>query len=130
MLGILLHMDPLIQKRLQILQQMEKITRMERGSLQVESRPSKRHSDCPCGPYYKHQVWEDGHNLTRRVPKEKANALAQAIDGRQQFEKLAEQFVDTTVAMTRAQSSADSKKNATTSRSLFRRKSQGTSSAS
>ena len=101
---------------------MEIITEMERGSLQAECRPSRRHCDCDCGPYYKHQVWENGQNRTRRVRKEEADALAQAIEGRQQFEKLAGQFVDTTVAMTRAQSSSASKKNATTSKPQFRKK--------
>jgi hypothetical protein len=122
-------MDSLAQKRQQILQQMEQIQRMEYGSLQAETRPSKRHSNCPCGPYYKHQIWEKGQNLTRRIPEEKASALAQAIEGRQQFEKLADQFIDTTVAMTRVQCS-DSKKNATTSKPPPKKKRPGTSSDS
>lgn len=95
---------------------------MERGSLQAECRPSKRHRDGNCGPCYKHQVWENGQNRTRRIPKEDADALAQAIEGRREFEKLAAQFVDTTVAMTRAQSSAASKKNPTTSKPPLRKK--------
>ena len=36
-------MNPLIHKRQQILQQMEQIQHMERGSLQAETRPSLRH---------------------------------------------------------------------------------------
>jgi hypothetical protein len=61
-------------------------------------------------PDHKHQVWEKGENLTRRVPADEVEALALAIDGRKQFEKLAEEFIDTTVAMTRAESSPESKK--------------------
>lgn len=123
-------MNALAQKRQQILQQMELIQRMAHGSLQSESRPSKRDSGQECGPYYKHQVWKEGQNVTRRVSAASAGALAQAIEGRKRFEKLAEQFIDTTVAMTGAESSPESKKNATTSRRPSKRKRLGTSNSS
>src|SRR5215203_961119 len=96
-------MNSFAHKRAQILQQMEQIQTMERGSLQEERRPSKQDPDLPNGPYFKHQVWEDGKNQTRRVPREEAGLLAQGIQGRKQFERLAEQFVSATVAMTRAE---------------------------
>jgi len=95
---------------------MEQIQRRERGSLQAEKRPSVRHPQEGRGPYYKHQVWENGQNLTRRVPAEKAQTLAQAIEGRQQFERLAEAFIDATVLLTRAEPSPEAKKNATSSK--------------
>jgi hypothetical protein len=123
-------MNPLAHKRQQILQQMEQIQRMERGSLQAEKRPSLRHPDQDRGPYFKHQVWENGQNLTRRVPPDHAGALAQAIEGRKEFEKLAEQFIDATVVMTRADASPASKKNATKSRRPSKRKPPATSSNS
>lgn len=123
-------MDPLMQKRQQILQQMEQIRRMERGSIQEESRPSKRHCECDCGPYYKHQVWENGHNKTRRVPKDLAQDLSEAIAGRQQFERLADDFIDTTIAMTRAQTSPDSKKNCSTSKPRSKKRLPDTSNNS
>jgi outer membrane translocation and assembly module TamA len=116
-------MNDFAHKRTQILQQMEQIQTMERGSLQEERRPSKENPKFSNGPYFKHQVWENGQNQTRRVPQEKARALAQAIQGRKEFEALAQQFVKTTVAMTRAQQERpDSKKNATNSRRLSTRK--------
>ncbi len=103
-------MNLLFHQREQILQQMEQIKRMERGSLQAEKRPSVRHPDEGRGPYYKHQVWENGQNLTRRVPPEQADTLAQAIDGRKEFERLASAFVDATVLLTRAEASPGVKK--------------------
>ena len=103
-------MNSLVHKRKQILQQMEQIERMEYGSLQQESRASKRTPGQNLQPYFKHQVWEDGRNASRRVPTEQAAALNEAIEGRKQFEELASQYVETTVAMTRAESSPDSKK--------------------
>lgn len=112
----------LIHTRKQILQQMEQIHRMERGSLQAEKRPSVRSPAEGRGPYYKHQVWEGGQNMTKRVPAEKAEALTQAIEGRKQFERLAEAFIDATVILTRAENSSDAKKNATSSRPRSRTK--------
>src|SRR5207247_6891275 len=103
-------MNPLLHKRQQILQQMDQIKRMEHGSLQAETRPSARHPNQGRGLYFKHQVWENGQNLTRRIPADKADTLAQAIEGRKEFEKLAEQFIDATVVLTRADSSSASKK--------------------
>jgi hypothetical protein len=123
-------MNPLIHKRQQILRQMELIRCMEHGSLQAEKRPSIRHPDQGRGPYYKHQVWENGQNLTRRVPVEEADALAQAIQGRKEFERLAEAFIDATVLLTRADSSPDAKKNAMSSKVRSRTKPPATSSGS
>ena len=108
-------MKSLAHKRKQILQQMEQIERMEYGSLQEESRPSKRSPGQNQGPYFKHQVWDNGRNASRRVPTEEAAALDKAIEGRKQFEELASQYVETTVAMTRSKSSPDSKKKLTSS---------------
>jgi hypothetical protein len=123
-------MNPFTHKRQQILQQMEQIDRMERGSLQAETRPSQRQPDHERGPYFKHQVWEDGQNKTRRIPPNQADALAQAINGRKEFEKLAEQFVDATVAMTRVDPSSDAKKNATKSKRPLKRKPSAISNGS
>jgi hypothetical protein len=117
-------------KRQQILQQMEQIDCMEQGSLQSETRPSARDSNQTQGPYFKHQIWEQGRNATRRIPAQKAPALAKAIEGRKEFEKLAGQFVEATVAMTRAGTSADSKKNGTKSRTRSNRRRPDTSSNS
>jgi hypothetical protein len=103
-------MNRAAHKRQQILQQMEQIQTMELGSLQEETRPSKTNPGQSAGPYFKHQVWDKGKNLTRRVPPEKAEALAQAIEGRKQFEQLAGQFIQTTVAMTREASPGSKKK--------------------
>jgi hypothetical protein len=115
-------MNPLAHKRQQILQQMEQIQSMELGSLQSETRPSKRPPHRPCGPYFKHQVWENGRNLTRRISADKAQEMAQAIENRVRFEKLADQFIEVTVSMTRAQNGSGSKKNATISRPPSKRK--------
>lgn len=123
-------MNSLAHRRQQILQQMEQIQRMEHGSLRGDTRPSLRHPGQDRGPYFKHQVWENGQNVTRSVPADKADALAEAIAGRKEFEQLAEQFIEATVRMTRADSSPASKKNATKSRRLSKERPPVTSSSS
>ena len=123
-------MNALAHKREQILQQMEQIERMELGSLQSETRLSKRDPSQEHGPYFKHQVWENGENLTRRIPADQADALAEAIAGRKQFEELAVEYISTTVAMTRAETSGRSKKNETKSRRLSKRKPRDISKSS
>ena len=97
------------QKRHQLLQQMAQLNTMEYGSLKAEYRPAEAgQSAAPLGPYFKHQVWQEGHNLSRRVPTEQAPALAEAIANRQTFEKLALDYVGLTVEHTRQ---GDAKKN-------------------
>ena len=62
---------------------------MTGGSIKAETRPSQRNPDQPRGPYFKHQVWEDRQNKTRRIPTDQADALTRAIEGRKKFEHLA-----------------------------------------
>ena len=105
------------QKRHQLLQQMAQLDTMEYGSLKAEYRLAEPgQSSEPLGPYFQHQVWQRGRNLSRRVPTEQAPALANAIDNRHTFEKLASDYVGLTVEHTRQ---GDAKKN---SKSKFRLK--------
>lgn len=90
--------DLLTQRNL-ILQQMAALSTMELGSLKSEFR--KGASGQPVGPYFKHQVWENGANVTRRIPADQAQALETAIANRQLFQDLAAQFVEVTVRLTR-----------------------------
>ncbi len=94
-------MSEFIEQRQVILQKMAQIEQMEYGSLKAEFRPGADpgHS---LGPYYKHQVWQNGKNRSERVAGPRAEQLRQAVDGRQQFEQLAQQCIDLTVQHTRA----------------------------
>ena len=53
------------------------------------------------GPYFKHQVWREGANVTQRIAPEDAPAFEDAIANRQKFEALATDFIELTVAHTR-----------------------------
>jgi hypothetical protein len=108
------------QKRHHLLQQMAQLDTMEYGSLKAEYRPTDGSQPAqPLGPYFKHQVWHGGHNLSRRVPAEQAPALANAIANRQTFERLASDYIGLTVEHTRQ---GDAKKNSTSKLRLKRKK--------
>ena len=86
-------------QRTALLEQMAALKTMENGSLKSEFRVQP--SGIKAGPYFKHQVWRDGANVSQRIAAEDAPALAEAIANRQQFESLSARFVELTVAHTR-----------------------------
>lgn len=97
------------QRRQQILEEMNAITRMERGKLCTQSRG-------PGAPaFHKLQCWHEGKNHTRYVPAQEVAALQEALAGHGQFQRLAQEFADLTIAMTR-QERAEFKKNSKRSR--------------
>lgn len=98
------------QRREQILQEMNALTRMERGKLCHQSRgPGTT-------PFYKLQCWQQGQNHTRYVPAGEVPALQEALANHHRFQELAEEFVTCTVAQTRQEAAADCKKNSRRSR--------------
>jgi len=92
---------------------MRQIEEMERGALAEEYRVrTVAGVETKAGPYFKHQEWQEGRNRSRRVSPEEAATLRTGIAGRQRFEELAAEFVDLTVAATRAEATTpESKKN-------------------
>lgn len=99
------------KRRRQILKKMAQIDRMEKGRLTEEYR--ERHKDgdmVRLGPYYKHQRWEDGHNVSRRIPTGKVEPLRNAVNGYHEFEELAKEYADITISMTRQASTDGAKK--------------------
>ena len=59
-------MKNLLTRREQLLQQMAQCDTMEYGSLKAERRPVV--GGGLSRPYFKHQVWEGGRNLSQRIP--------------------------------------------------------------
>ena len=99
------------KRRRQILKEMAQIDRMEKGRLTEEYR--ERHEDgerVRLGPYYKHQRWEDGHNVSRRVATGEVAQLRRAVDGYHEFEKLSKEYTEITIGMTRQTSTGAAKK--------------------
>lgn len=79
------------KKMKQLLERMTEIERMERGKL------------CQMGgrPHYNHQTWRDGKNVVRYVSKDKVAELGKDIAGYQLFTKLAEQYADEVIRLSR-----------------------------
>ena len=73
------------------MERMASIERMERGKL------------CQMGgrPHYNHQTWRDGRNEVRYVPKDEVAQLNKDIAGYQLFAKLAEQYADEVICISR-----------------------------
>ena len=94
--------EKIARQRGELLREMARIERMEVGSLAEEYREVEGES-VRKGPYYKHQAWVDGRNRSRRVPANEAEALKEAVEGRQHFENLCARFLELTVAATRGE---------------------------
>jgi len=86
-----------------LLQQIAQIQHMERGKLCVIRQG-------PQGPYYNHQTWENGRNVSRYVPQDQVAPLQQAIAGYAQFQNLVEQYIQLMVDKTRAELTSGAKK--------------------
>lgn len=102
-------MTPL-QRRQEILQEINTITRMERGKLCTQSLGPG------ANPFHKLQCWHQGKNHTRYVPADEVPALQEALAQHQRFQVLAEEFVELTVTMTRAERATQAKKNSARSK--------------
>ncbi len=79
------------KKMKRLLERMEAVERMERGKL------------CQMGgrPHYNHQTWRGGRNEVRYVPKDELSELKKDIAGYQLFIKLAEQYADEVIRISR-----------------------------
>ena len=93
------------QRREQILESMNSLTRMERGKLCQQSRGPGT------APFHKLQCWHQGKNHTRYVPADEVPTLQEALAGHQRFQALAEEFVELTVTQTRQEAAAADRKN-------------------
>ena len=79
------------------------IQRLDRGTVSVLRQG-------PQGPYYNHQCYENGRNVSRYVPPEQVSDLKAAIDGYRQVQELMAQYVQLMVDKTRAERAVGAKK--------------------
>jgi hypothetical protein len=86
-----------------ILQELAQIQRLDRGTVSVLRQG-------PEGPYYNHQCYENGRNVSRYVPSEQVPDLKEAIANFHRFEQLMKQYVQLLVSQTRAERETGSKK--------------------
>ncbi len=110
--------------RRSLLDQIAAISTMQPGTLAEEwrERPDPEGGGVlRLGPYYKHQVWKDGRNVSRRVPADEAVLLREDIDNATLFEQLTDELARLNIehtfalrsALTLDAESGGSKKNST-----------------
>lgn len=114
--------DPIRQS---LMDQIAAIHTMLPGTLAEEYRPSPASSGKNAkklGPYFKHQCWRDGRNVSRRVPTHEATQLREDIDNAIRFNQLTAQLaqlnIERTLALRAAETSSasaapEAKKNST-----------------
>ena len=100
-------------RREQILQQIQAIDRLRRGSLSRQFFKERRAgSKTPQGPYYVLQGYVQGQKFSQRVPAEQAPQIEPLVANYKRFEELAEEFVTVTDQLTRlSQAAPEAKKN-------------------
>jgi hypothetical protein len=86
-----------------LLNDIAQIQRLDRGTVSVLRQG-------PQGPYYNHQCYEKGRNVSRYVPPEQVPELQAAIDGCRQVQELMAQYMQLLVEKTRAERAAGAKK--------------------
>jgi hypothetical protein len=80
-----------INPRQPLLDQLAELATMERGTLAEEyrERPAPEGGGTVrLGPYYKHQCWENGRNMSRRVPAAEVDALREDLQNAQRFDQI------------------------------------------
>src|SRR5712672_2060546 len=90
-------LSQLEQRREQILQQIQAIDRLRRGSLsrQFFKKPQAG-AKARQGPYYVLQGYVQGQKFSHRVPAEQALQMEPLVANYKRFEELAEEFVTVT----------------------------------
>lgn len=86
-----------------LLQQIAQIQRMDYGTVSVIRQG-------PHGPYYNHQCYEKGRNVSRYVPAEQVPQLQEALEGYRRFQELVKQYVQLQVERTRSERQSGVKK--------------------
>jgi hypothetical protein len=109
----------LLQQREAVLQHMQAIDRLRRGTLSQQFfKASSPKATAPHGPYYVLQGFFHGKKFSRRIPPDHAAQVQQDVDNYRRFQTLAEEFVTVSEQITCLQAQPqDSKKNSSRRRS-------------
>ena len=101
------------KRREQILQQIQAIDRLRRGSLSRQFfKKSGANPKAQQGPYFVLQGYIQGQKFSERVPAEQAQQIEPLVANYKRFEELAEEFVSVTDQITRlSQDAPEAKKN-------------------
>ena len=112
------NLEALRQKQPALLQQMQAIDRLRRGSLSRQFFKSPGPAAARRGPYYVLQGFCRGQKFSERVPPDQAAQVQQDVGNYRRFQALAEDYVTVSDQITRLQDQRqDSKKNSSPKRS-------------
>ena len=113
------NLDSLLQQRQALVQQMQAIDRLRRGSLSKQFfQPHPPAPTTPRGPYFVLQGFFRGQKFSQRIPQDQAAQVEQDVENYRRFQQLAEDFVTVSDQITRLQDQQpDSKKNSSPRRS-------------
>lgn len=106
-------LSQLEKRREQILQQIQAIDRLRRGSLSRQFfKKTAANSKIQQGPYYVLQGYVQGQKFSERIPAAQAQQIEPLVANYRRFEELAGEFVAVTDQITRlSQSAPEAKKN-------------------
>jgi hypothetical protein len=111
-------LDTLRQEQQSLLQQLQAIDRMRRGSLSQQFLKSPGRSGVRRGPYFVLQGFLHGKKFSQRIPRDQADQVRKDVDNYRRFQTLAEDYVTLSDQITRLQDqSQGSKKNSSLKRS-------------
>lgn len=111
-------LEPLLQRRQELLVQMQAIDRLRRGSLSKQFFRAKGQPSSRRGPYYVLQGFFQGKKFAQRIPAEQAAQVQQDVENYRRFQSLAEEYVTLTEQITgRQDQPLDAKKNSSRRRS-------------
>lgn len=112
------HLDSLRLKRNSLLEDMQAIDRLRRGSLSKQFFKAAPGQSERRGPYFVLQGFFQGKKFSERIPAEQAPQVQEQVDNYRRFQALAEDYVTLSDEITRLESTgADSKKNSSRRRS-------------
>jgi hypothetical protein len=109
--------DALLEKRQAVLQQMQSIDRLRRGSLSKQFFKSDSPGPAPKGPYYVLQCFFHGKKCSQRIPQDQAAQVQQDVENYRHFQTMAEEFVTLSDQITRLGDVPVAKKNSSRRRS-------------
>jgi hypothetical protein len=111
-------LDPLLQKRQLLLQEMQSIDRLRRGSLSKQFFKAAPGHSGQRGPYFVLQGFFHGKKFNQRIPAEQAAQVQEQVDNYRRFQSLAEEYVTLSDELTRLEGQGtDRKKNSSRKKS-------------
>ena len=105
------HLDSLLQKRAELLQDLQAIDRLRRGSLSKQFFKAPPGQTGRRGPYFVLQGFFHGKKFSERIPAEQAPQVQEQVDNFRRFQTFAEDYITLSDEITRLEApDADSKK--------------------